>query len=79
MTFCLGVKTAQGIVGIADRRITSGSEVSSERKVSTHQVNNHCLFVMTAGLRSVRDKAITYFDEILEKEDDKFDKLYKAA
>ena len=79
MTFCLGVKTAQGIVGIADRRITSGSEVSSERKASTHQVNNHCLFVMTAGLRSVRDKAITYFEEVLENEDDKFDKLYKAA
>ena len=32
MTFCLGVKTAQGLVAISDRRITSGSEVSSEKK-----------------------------------------------
>jgi putative proteasome-type protease len=79
MTFCLGVKTARGIVAIADRRITSGSEVSTEKKISIHQVNNHSLFVMTAGLRSVRDKAITYFDEVLDSEDQKFDKLYKAV
>jgi putative proteasome-type protease len=36
MTFCLGVKTDKGIIGIADRRITSGSEVSSKKKVFTH-------------------------------------------
>lgn len=79
MTFCLGVKTAQGIIGIADRRITSGSEVSSEKKVFTHQIKNHSLFIMTAGLRSVRDKAITYFQEVLEDKDSTFDKLYKAV
>ena len=79
MTFCLGVKTAQGIVGIADRRITSGSEVSSEKKVFTHQIKNHSLFIMTSGLRSVRDKAITYFQEVLESQDSTFDKLYKAV
>ena len=79
MTFCLGVKTAQGIIGIADRRITSGSEVSSEKKVFIHQIKNHSLFIMTSGLRSVRDKAITYFQEVLESQDSTFDKLYKAV
>lgn len=79
MTFCLGVKTDKGIIGIADRRITSGSEVSSKKKVFTHQIKNHSLFIMTAGLRSVRDKAITYFQEVLEDEDSSFDKLYKAV
>ena len=79
MTFCLGVKTAQGLVAIADRRITSGSEVSSEKKLSVHQIQKHSLFVMTAGLRSVRDKAITYFQEVLDHEDSNFDKLYKAV
>lgn len=79
MTFCLGVKVAQGLIGIADRRITSGNEVSSKKKVFTHQIKNHSMFIMTAGLRSVRDKAITYFQEVLEEEDHRFDKLYKAV
>lgn len=79
MTFCLGIKTADGLIGLADRRITSGSEVSSERKLSVHQVQNHSLFIMTAGLRSVRDKALTYFEEVLENEDAGFDKLYQAV
>jgi putative proteasome-type protease len=34
---------------------------------------------MTSGLRSVRDKAITYFKEVLEKRDSSFNKLYKAV
>jgi putative proteasome-type protease len=79
MTFCLGVKVEKGIVAIADRRITSGSEVSSKRKVFVHQIRKHSLFIMTAGLRSVRDKAITYFQEVLAHENGHFDKLYKAV
>jgi putative proteasome-type protease len=35
------------------------------------------MFLMTSGLHSVRDKAITYFQEVIEEED--FDKLYKAV
>jgi putative proteasome-type protease len=79
MTFCLGVKTAKGLVAIADRRITSGSEVSSEKKLSVHQIKDHSLFIMTSGLRSVRDKAIIYFQEVIEKESENFDKLYLAV
>ncbi|MFN3851358.1 MAG: peptidase [Spirosomataceae bacterium] len=79
MTFCLGVKVAKGIVAIADTRITSGTEVSTNKKLFTHQIRNHSLFIMTAGLRSVRDKAITYFKEVLEERDEQFDKLYKAV
>ncbi len=79
MTFCLGVKVEKGLVAIADRRITSGNEVSSKRKVFVHQIRKHSLFIMTAGLRSVRDKAITYFQEVLDHEDGHFDKLYKAV
>ena len=79
MTFCLGVKVAKGIVAIADTRITSGSEVSTNKKVFIHQSGHHSMFIMTAGLRSVRDKAITYFKEALELQDHKFDKMYKAV
>lgn len=79
MTYCLGIKVASGLVAIADTRLTSGTKMSSNRKVSVHEVKNHSLFVMTSGLRSVRDKAITYFDEVLDEQGDSFNKLYKVV
>ncbi len=79
MTYCLGIKVRSGLVAIADTRLTSGTEVSSNRKITVHEVENHSLFVMTSGLRSVRDKAITYFREVLSEQDGSFNKLYKAV
>jgi putative proteasome-type protease len=79
MTYCLGIKVASGLVAIADTRLTSGTEYSSAKKVSVHQLEQHSMFIMTSGLRSVRDKAITYFSEVLEEQDQNFDKLYKAV
>jgi putative proteasome-type protease len=79
MTYCLGIKVRSGLVAIADTRLTSGTEVSINKKISIHEVENHSLFIMTSGLRSVRDKAITYFQEVLDNESAGFDKLYKAA
>ncbi|CAG5007259.1 hypothetical protein DYBT9275_04006 [Dyadobacter sp. CECT 9275] len=79
MTYCLGIKVAKGLVAIADTRLTSGTEVSSNKKVSVHQLENHSIFIMTSGLRSVRDKAITYFREVLDEQDSTFNKLYKAV
>lgn len=67
MTFCLGMKVEDGLVGIADTRITSGTERITARKVTIHQHGKHSLFLMTSGLRSVRDKALTYFEDALEK------------
>ena len=37
------------------------------------------MFLMTSGLRSVRDKAVTYFDEAIGDGDQTFDKLFKAV
>ncbi|MEX2565312.1 MAG: peptidase [Cyclobacteriaceae bacterium] len=79
MTFCIGIKTQHGIVGLSDTRITSGNETTTSKKVYTVNKKNHSFFIMTSGLRSVRDKAITYFGELIEKEDDSFDKLYKTV
>ncbi len=64
MTYCLGIKVESGLVAIADTRLTSGTEVSTNKKISVHQLENHSLFIMTSGLRSVRDKAVTF--EVLE-------------
>lgn len=79
MTYCLGIKLETGLVALADTRLTSGTEVSTNKKVSVHQLENHSMFIMTSGLRSVRDKAITYFREVLEEQDAQFDRLYKAV
>jgi putative proteasome-type protease len=60
------MRVKDGLVGIADTRVTSGSECITARKVSTYQGDGWSMFMMTAGLRSVRDKALTYFDELME-------------
>lgn len=79
MTFCVAMKTDTGLVSIADTRVTSGTEYITARKVTVHQHGRHAMFVMTSGLRAVRDKAITYFNEVLDEKDEAFDKLYKAV
>jgi len=79
MTYCLAIKLKTGLVALADTRLTSGSEFSVARKISVHQRDKHSLFIMTSGLRSVRDKAITYFNEAIEDGTANYDKLYKAV
>jgi len=80
MTFCLGMKVKDGLLGIADTRVMSGNECITARKVSTYQRNGASMFLMTSGLRSVRDKALSYFDEVMESENNhSFDRLFKAV
>lgn len=69
MTFCVGMKVREGLVGIADTRVMTGSECITAKKVSVYQGEHWAFFVMTSGLRSVRDKALTYFDEAMEEGD----------
>jgi putative proteasome-type protease len=79
MTFCLAIKVGDGLVGIADTRVTSGTECITARKVTVHDHDGHTFFLMTSGLRSVRDKTLTYFEELLDECDQDFDRLYKAV
>ncbi len=79
MTYCLSIKLKTGFVGIADTRITSGTETTRAKKIFTVNKEKHSFFIMTSGLRSVRDKAITYFKEIIDENDESFNKLYKAV
>ncbi|MDQ3395569.1 MAG: peptidase [Bacteroidota bacterium] len=78
MTYCLGIKVKAGLVAIADTRITSGTDTTVKKKIFVQQKNNHSFFIMTSGLRSVRDKAVTYFEEVLDEEGS-FTKLYQAV
>lgn len=80
MTFCLGMKVSDGLLGISDTRVMSGNECITARKVTTYQNNGHPMFLMTSGLRSVRDKALSYFDEVMEDESNApFGRLFKAV
>lgn len=79
MTYCLGILSKDGIAGLADTRITSGNDTTIAKKIFTVQRKNHTFFIMTSGLRSVRDKAITYFNEVIEEDDETFTRLYKAV
>lgn len=79
MTFCLGITVNEGLVGIADTRVTTGTECITARKVSVYKNGKGAFFLMTSGLRSVRDKALTYFEELIEVKNEPFDRLYKAV
>ncbi|ALI99458.1 peptidase [Rufibacter tibetensis] len=78
MTYCLGIKVKEGLVAIADTRITAGSDTTEKKKIYIQQHGQHSLFIMTSGLRSVRDKAVLYFKELIE-EGAEHNKLYKAV
>lgn len=77
MTYCLGIKVKEGLLAIADTRITSGTDTTVKKKITIEQKDNFSLFIMTSGLRSVRDKALVYFNELMETR--QFNKLYKAV
>lgn len=79
MTYCLAIRTKEGLVALADTRITSGNQTTTAKKISIHQRTGHSLFIMTSGLRSVRDKAVTYFEEEIDASDKTFNKLFKAT
>jgi putative proteasome-type protease len=77
MTYCLGIKVKEGLVAIADTRITTGTDTTTKKKIFIEQKEKYSLFIMTSGLRSVRDKAILYFKELIAQEE--HNKLYKAV
>ncbi|MBK8506659.1 MAG: hypothetical protein IPL46_33415 [Saprospiraceae bacterium] len=69
----------KGLILLADTCISSGAHRTSAKKIYTYQNTRKNLFVATSGLRSVRDKAITYFDELLHKEDHDLTRMYQVA
>ena len=79
MTFCLGIKSADGLLAIADTRITSGTEISRAPKIAVHDIGGYPIFVLTSGLRSLRDKIITYFAGQMSGEADGPARTYEAT
>ena len=79
MTFCIGIKVKQGIVALADSRIVVGSAQGSKQKLAAIDHPDGSLFAMTSGLRSVRDKALTYLAETLQEQPVPSNRVYQIA
>jgi putative proteasome-type protease len=79
MTYCVAIKVKEGIVALADTLITSGREKTTLRKVAVYTPPHGSLFVMTSGLRSLRDKTLTYFERALSERDEPFERLYEVV
>jgi len=63
VTFCVGICVRDGLLALADTRIVKGDEHSVKSKLSVQHNGQDYWWVMTSGLRSIRDKAMTYFEQ----------------
>jgi len=55
-------------MALSDGRITAGTEMTSARKISVFGEGKSRFFVMTSGLRSIRDKAVAYLQQQMEQQ-----------
>ncbi len=79
VTFCVGVRVQGGLVGLADTQIVKGGEVTSKAKLSLHHHGGRRYFVMTSGLRSVRDKVVLRLEDALAAQRDPCGRLHQIA
>ncbi|MBC8164408.1 MAG: peptidase [Bryobacteraceae bacterium] len=79
MTFCLGIAVQEGLVGIADTRVLSGSESLMAKKVATYQGPGFSFFILHSGLRSLRDKVLLCFEDVFARETLSRDRLFKIV
>ena len=68
MTLCIGIQVNEGLLALADTKIVKGEEQIIRGKLSSSSVEGSHWWLMTSGLRSVRDKTVIYLErEIAEK------------
>jgi putative proteasome-type protease len=79
MTFCLGITVDEGLVAISDTRLVAGTECSVARKSASYQGPGFAFFVLHSGLRSLRDKALFYFEESFARETTARERLYRTV
>lgn len=69
MTYCLAIKVRDGLVCLADGRITAGTQVTTARKVEFIGPKETPVLTMTSGLRSLRDKTLAYMKRDMRRAD----------
>jgi putative proteasome-type protease len=65
MTFCVVLRVREGVVALADTQVVRGDERSSKAKLSMLRHGGGTAFVMTSGLRSIRDKVVLRLEDEL--------------
>lgn len=65
MTFCVGLRTKDHIIALADTRLTSGDidYAVTSKKVFSFTDKKHCMFILLSGLKSISDMVMTYLQE----------------
>ncbi len=79
MTYCVAIKVHEGLIALADGRLTSGTQVSAARKLTLHGAPGAQFMIMSSGLRSVRDKTLTYLEQKMSRLDGGFHTLFDAV
>jgi len=79
MTFCIGIKIREGLLALADTKIVKGEEHLTRGKISSALIHGNQWWVMTSGLRSVRDKVVTYLDLELAERGSSLEYLFELA
>jgi len=79
MTFCCALRCRDGIVALADTQIVRGSEQVNKSKLAILHDRDESFFIMTSGLRSVRDKLMIYAEEAIREASSGCERLYEAA
>ena len=65
MTFAVALRSANGLVALADTRVVRGEQHATKGKLSIVEHGGGAAFVMTSGLRSVRDKTMLQLEDEL--------------
>src|ERR1700680_2763087 len=79
MTFCLGINLKEGLVGLADTRVLAGRDLTTAKKGATYQGPGFSFFIMNSGLRSLRDKALLYFEDAFARQTAVRERLFKVV
>ena len=79
MTFCVGLRVREGLIALGDTRIVKGDEHVIKSKLSFSTNGSSHWWLMTSGLRSIRDKAIVYFEQVTSQELQKQKNLFELA
>ena len=79
MTFCCALKCRDGLVALADTQIVRGSEQVNKSKLAILHDRDESFFIMSSGLRSVRDKLMIYAEEAIAESSEGCERLYQAA
>ncbi len=79
MTLCIGIQVQEGLLALADTKIVKGEEQIIRGKLSNSSVEGSQWWLMTSGLRSVRDKTVIYLEQEIADKGLRFNHLFELA